>query len=59
MDIFDGKTPNHVLVNEYLPGQGILVCNKRRLLLYEPNVDTLYSHMRMDHFSIQPSLQLA
>lgn len=25
LDIFDGKSPNHALVNEYLPGQGIMV----------------------------------
>ncbi|KAL1491774.1 hypothetical protein ABEB36_012323 [Hypothenemus hampei] len=24
LNIFDGKKPNHVLVNEYLPGQGIM-----------------------------------
>lgn len=23
---FEGKMPNHVLVNEYLSGQGIMVC---------------------------------
>lgn len=25
MDVFEGKEPNHVLVNEYKPGQGIMV----------------------------------
>ena len=25
LGVFDGKMPNHVLVNEYHPGQGILV----------------------------------
>jgi alkylated DNA repair protein alkB family protein 6 len=25
LDLFGGKQPNHVLVNEYLPGQGIMV----------------------------------
>jgi len=25
MNLFDGKRPNHALVNEYLPGQGIMV----------------------------------
>ncbi|CAH0552904.1 unnamed protein product [Brassicogethes aeneus] len=24
LNIFDGKVPNHVLINEYLPGQGIM-----------------------------------
>lgn len=25
LDPFEGNNPNHVLVNEYLPGQGIMV----------------------------------
>ncbi len=25
LGVFEGKTPNHVLVNEYLAGQGIMV----------------------------------
>lgn len=25
LGVFDGKVPNHVLVNEYTPGQGIMV----------------------------------
>ena len=26
LGVFGDKTPNHVLVNEYTPGQGIMVC---------------------------------
>lgn len=25
LNLFNGKIPNHVLVNEYTPGQGIMV----------------------------------
>jgi alkylated DNA repair protein alkB family protein 6 len=25
LGLFGGKQPNHVLVNEYMPGQGIMV----------------------------------
>ena len=26
LGVFGDKIPNHVLVNEYIPGQGIMVC---------------------------------
>jgi hypothetical protein len=26
LGMFEDKQPNHVLINEYLPGQGIMVC---------------------------------
>jgi len=50
MDFFDGNVPNHVLVNEYLPGQGIMP-HKDGPLFY-PTITTinLGSHAVLDFY---------
>merc|ERR1712080_252646 len=50
MNFFDGKNPNHVLVNEYLPGQGIMP-HKDGPLFY-PTITTinLGSHTVLDFY---------
>ena len=36
LGVFEDHIPNHVLVNEYLPGQGIMVCIDSSGLYYSP-----------------------
>ena len=73
LGVFDDKFPNHVLVNEYIPGQGILVghayistytysnsvvfCEKAVPIFTEILIPT-HSLMRMDHSTI-PQLLLS
>ena len=45
---FFSKPPNHVLINKYLPGQGIMVCSEYETVVYSISV----SHMKMDQFII-------
>lgn len=50
LDIFDGNKPNHVLVNEYLPGQGIMAHTDGPL--FYPTVTTIScgSHTLLEFF---------
>ncbi|KFM74967.1 putative alpha-ketoglutarate-dependent dioxygenase ABH6, partial [Stegodyphus mimosarum] len=50
LDIFEDKVPNHVLVNEYLPGQGIMPHEDGPL--FYPTIATinLGSHTILDYY---------
>ncbi|XP_069681014.1 alpha-ketoglutarate-dependent dioxygenase alkB homolog 6 isoform X2 [Periplaneta americana] len=51
LDVFGGKSPNHVLVNEYLPGQGIMPHLDGPL--FHPTVTTVTcgSHTVLDFYT--------
>lgn len=50
MNIFDGKIPNHVLVNEYLPGQGIMPHLDGPIFYPTISTITLGSHTVLDFY---------
>ncbi|XP_067681827.1 alpha-ketoglutarate-dependent dioxygenase alkB homolog 6-like isoform X3 [Haliotis asinina] len=50
LGVFDGKMPNHVLVNEYLPGQGIMPHEDGPLFYPTVSTISLGSHTLLDFY---------
>ena len=50
LGIFGEDRPNHVLINEYTPGQGIMVRERERER--ERELYNYYSHMKMAHSTL-------
>ena len=57
LGVFDGRVPNHVLVNEYAPSQGIMVRVEavERRTIHSPVIShpSNCSLMRTDHCTLQ------
>ncbi|ELU12938.1 hypothetical protein CAPTEDRAFT_112863, partial [Capitella teleta] len=51
LGVFDGQMPNHVLVNEYLPGQGIMPHTDGPLYFPTVSTITLGSHTLLDFYT--------
>uniref|UniRef100_A0A0B6ZVS7 Fe2OG dioxygenase domain-containing protein n=1 Tax=Arion vulgaris TaxID=1028688 RepID=A0A0B6ZVS7_9EUPU len=50
LHVFEGRTPNHVLVNEYLPGQGIMPHEDGSLFYPTVSTISLGSHTVLDFY---------
>ncbi len=61
LGVFGEKQPNHVLINEYTPGQGIMVSHYyyTQVLSCTLLYVCMFSHMKMVPSIIQLSLQSA
>ena len=54
MNLFDGRNANHILMNRYEPGQGIMVSAFDDMKLDSIDHTNPSRPMKMVHFSIQP-----
>ncbi|KXJ18223.1 Alpha-ketoglutarate-dependent dioxygenase alkB-like 6 [Exaiptasia diaphana] len=59
LPVFDGNTPNHVLVNEYEPGQGIMPHEDGPLFYPVVSTINLGSHTVLNFYHHKRDLQQA
>ena len=57
MDLFNGKPPNHVLLNEYLPGQGIMPHLDGNLFFPTITTINLGSHTVLNLYHPLPNIE--
>ncbi|GFO41767.1 alpha-ketoglutarate-dependent dioxygenase alkb homolog 6 [Plakobranchus ocellatus] len=58
LNLFEGRAPNHVLVNEYLPGQGIMPHEDGPLFFPVVSTISLGSHTLLDFYHHREDLKL-